>query len=72
MNDFICKVNFISHNFRKTFTDLSPSTYPFISATYFIVSRSNFIANITKIKEPTTYSEAKIDPTWLRAMEERD
>lgn len=73
MNDFVCRVNFVTHKYnlcKNTDIDYSPSTYSFNSPSYFSVDYLNFVANISKIREPVTYFEPKTSPAWVEAMEE--
>lgn len=50
--------------------DYTPCTYPFTSPSYFSPNHLNFIANISEIKEPTTYLEAKNSLDWIKALGE--
>jgi len=42
----------------------------YVTCTNFSVSHKNFLATITKIKEPKFYNEEARDPQWRAAMEE--
>lgn len=47
-----------------------PKTYPFYVPNHLSNTHMSFIANISAVKEPANYQQARGDPEWVRAMEE--
>lgn len=73
LSGFICQVHLTTHketSSKNNNVDYTPGTYPFISPNYFSSDYLNFIANITMVREPITYFEAKNNSVWIKAMKD--
>lgn len=71
MKDFVCQASTNTHSNESEKTQsLShiPPIYPFIMPKHFSSTRVYFVANLSMIQEPKSYSEAKDDVAWVEAM----
>lgn len=74
MRDYDCQAHYTTLDSKEKWSDkkklspLTPATYPFIIPNHFNPTHLTFVANISDIQEPSSYSEVKDQVVWVEAM----
>lgn len=75
MIDFVCHINHNPHSYDKLYksyfsSNHTQSTYPHIISKHFSYAHISFIGHASELQEPTSYMQARMNPSWVKAMKD--